>query len=241
MAPSRPAAGDRRPVASITRSACSSVAPPTVTPATCGTPAIVSAPVTRPVTATPRQTVRPSVRLATAAIAASRTGRRPVTVSKRSSPSRLPPVISSGRAPSMLVRTPPRASSPAITSGSSRSISARQRGSMKWTWRNWFTPRRSQRCHRSPALPRGLAGSRSVMVTWCPSRASRIPAVRPLRPPPITTMCAMDRYFVAGEDGRCGADGDGVKAGSGPTRRAARTRSGSGPPSPPEAMPPPRR
>jgi len=30
----------------------------------------------------------------------------------------------------MLVRTPPRASSPAITSGISRSITARQQGSM---------------------------------------------------------------------------------------------------------------
>ena len=185
-----PLTGDRRPVASTTRSAWTTVAPPTVTPVTCGTPAIHSCPVTRPVAATPRQTVSPSVRLAACATAASSTGRRPVTVSKRSSPSRLPPVISSGRAPSMLVRTPPRSSSPEITSGSSRSISARQRGSMKWSWRNWFTPRRSHRCHRSPARPRGPAAFRSRTVTWCPSRASSIPAVRPLSPPPITTICA---------------------------------------------------
>src|SRR5690349_16511272 len=190
MAASRPLTGDRLPVASITRSAWTTVAPPMVTPATCGTPAIASCPVTRPVTATPRQMVRPSVCLATRATAASSTGRRPVTVSKRSSPSRLPPVISSGRTPSMLVRTPPSVSSPAITSGSSRSITARQRGSMKCSWRNWFTPRRSHRCHRSPARPRGPAASRSRTVTWCPSRASSIPAVRPLSPPPITTICA---------------------------------------------------
>ena len=212
MAASMPLTGDRLPAASTTRSAWTCVAPPMVTPATCGTPAIDSAPVTRPVTATPRQTVRPSVHLAAWATAASSTGRRPVTVSKRSSPSRLPPVISSGRVPSMLVRTPPRASSSAITSGSSRSITARQRGSMKWSWRNWFTPRRSHRCHTSPARPRGPAASRSVTVTWCPSRASSIPAVSPLSPPPITTICAMGRYFVASEDGRCGADGDDVKA-----------------------------
>ena len=190
MAASMPLTGDRRPVASTTRSTRVAVASPVRTPVTCGTPSTDSGPVTSPVTATPRRIARPGVCSATAATAASRTGRRAVTVSKRSSPSRQPPVISAGSAPTMLVRAPPMASSSAITAGSSRSISARQRGSMKWSWRNWFTPRRSHRCHSSPALPRGAAASRSSTVTRCPSRASSIPALSPLSPAPITTISA---------------------------------------------------
>ena len=58
-AASHEVSGERRPVASITRSAPISSPPSVTTPTTWGTPAVASAPVRRPVTATPRRTVTP--------------------------------------------------------------------------------------------------------------------------------------------------------------------------------------
>ncbi len=127
---------------------------------------------------------------ATDAMAASVTGRRAVSTSNRSSPGHGPPERAAGASATELRRTAPAASMAVATSGSSASIAWRQRARNEWSMWNWLTPRRSQACHEAAGGTGGGAGSRSSTRTRCPSRASSIPALSPLTPPPITITSA---------------------------------------------------
>ena len=93
---------ERRPLASITRSAGSSSPASVRTPVTWMAPGAAAAPVSSPATATPRRTVTPGVSSAAAATDRSTMALRPVITSKRSSPSRQPPVMKSGTLRTML-------------------------------------------------------------------------------------------------------------------------------------------
>ena len=98
---------------------------------------------------------------------------------------------SSGREVRTLMRNPPRASSSTSTSGSAASISARHRGSMKWSMRNCPTPRRSHPFQASSGSSTGSVASRSSTVTSCPSFASSIAKERPFMPAPSTRIVAI--------------------------------------------------
>src|SRR5438270_5030405 len=173
--------GERRPIASITRSAAISSPVSVRIPRTWGTSGDASAPHKRPASATPRRTVTPGASSATAATTDSRIGRRAVTASKRPSGS-----ANSFMGPRKLSRRAPADSRAGTNSGTSRSAISRNAGMRKCGRRNWFTPRR---CHISHAsdIAGGAAASRSSMVTSCPALASRVAVSRPQAPLPHTT------------------------------------------------------
>ena len=145
-----------------------------------------------PFTAVPRRTSSPGSSSAAFPKTCSITGRRAVYVTNRSSPARAPSSARlGGIEPSRSIRRAPARMRACKTSGSVSSSTSRPAGWSQWARRNWPTPSRAHVSHASSRDSGTGAGSRSKIVTSCPSRVSTIPADNPHTPPPKTMILAI--------------------------------------------------
>ena len=190
MASTQSGSFERRPIASMTRSAA--IVSPFVVraPVMWGTPFAAEGPLSNSATVTPR--LIDITRSAARATANSIVTRRPVTVTKRSSPSRRARSgIDGGRSALTSNMIQPASNSSCLTSGKWRSRRCRPAAWRKCGCRNWATPRRSQLCHASFGEFGSGSSSRSKTMTSWPCSASIIAVERPMTPPPRTSIRAI--------------------------------------------------
>ncbi len=186
IAASQSGTDERRPAATMVRSASIVEPSSSSTPVTTGRRADLV--VFRPRTPTPvRKVTAPSASAWRRSTHSKVVRRQAIIVSSWSSSSRSNPVSVGGRSSPKRISVAPSASRSRRMSGYSAIRMLRSRARKAWLWRTWGAPRRSH-SNAASALGGISVSSRSITVTSWPARAIASADPSPDTPPPTTTI-----------------------------------------------------